>query len=111
MKDIENPLVIDSYWNFLEEASGIENAVNQQECCGIDVYGSEILEGDQIAIDQDNFDEIIIKEDLKRYLVEKMNFIFKGGFVIDKNGFNVLDERLLEKYLHEQYNFKFSIAE
>lgn len=109
--DVENKMVIDSQWDYLENDCFLENAVSQPECADIDFYGFEILEGDSIAIDQDNFQEVILKEQLKRYCVEQMNFIFKGGWVIDKNGFDVFEEELLEKYLHEQYNFKFAQAE
>jgi hypothetical protein len=109
--DVENKMVIDSQWDYLENDCFFENTIEQSECNVEDFYGMEILEGDQVAIDQDNFNENILKEHLKQYCVEQMNFIFKGGWVIDKNGFDVFEEQLLEKYLHEQYNFKFSIAE
>jgi len=111
MRDVENAMVVDSYWHYLEKDSGLENVVSQPECCGVDFYGSEIIEGDQIAIDHDNFDEIILKEHLKRYCIEQLKLVFRGGLVIDKNLFRVFEERHLEQHLHERYNFEFRTAD
>ncbi|MFD0825815.1 YqaI family protein [Neobacillus sp. M.A.Huq-85] len=88
----------------------LRNAATQPEHWGCSFNGTEVLEGDEISIDHDNFDEIILKEHLKQYCIEKLNFIFKGGWVVDKNGFDVIEENRLEEYLHEQYNFEFKIA-
>jgi hypothetical protein len=106
---VEKRMVVDSQWQHLEKV-GLENVVNQQECCGTDVYGTEILEGDEVVIDKENFEEIILKENLKRYLIEKCNFIFRGGLVLDKSLNSAFDERFLERYLHEKHIFLFMTA-
>jgi hypothetical protein len=107
---MEHPMISQinrtGYPNEMEE--GYSNLINQPEHAGIDYYGTEIIEGDEIAIDQENFGEIILKENLKQYLVENRRFIFKGGIAVDKNRLDVLEEQDLEKYLHEEYNFKFA---
>lgn len=74
---IENKIVMDSHWKFLEDnLNGIENMVEQPEHAGIDFYGFEIIEGDEIVTDNIN-GEVILKENLERYLQEHCNFDFK----------------------------------
>lgn len=102
-------MVIDSHWRHLAQ-SGIKNVVSQPECAGIDVFGTEILEGDEIVIDHDHFDEIILKENLKRYCMEQLHFRFDRGWVITKNEL-LCQEIWLEQVLHEEYNFEFKLAE
>jgi hypothetical protein len=92
------------------EMLGLENVVSQPECAGIDFYGSEILEGDEIAIDKDNFEEIILKEHVKRYLIEKCHFLYKGGIYVDMDREEIVKEHELEQYLHEVHGFEFMIA-
>lgn len=89
--------------------SGIENVIAQKECCGIDFYGCEILSGDEIAIDHDHFDELILKENLKRYCTEQLNFKFAHGWVFENDDF--FRERWIEQVLHEEYNFEFRTAD
>lgn len=112
---IENKMVVNSQWNYLENDVLFENAVSQPECAGIDFYGFEILEGDEIVIDQANFQEIILKENLKRYLEERCDFAFFNlygmGVVLDKYSFKVVAEQDLEKFLHEDHGFQFTQAE
>jgi hypothetical protein len=110
--DLQHPTVTQiNRTGYPNELSGLENVVAQQECCGISFYGTEILEGDTIVIDYDNFDEIILMEDLKRYLIEQCNFIYIGGYVVDKNRNCSVNENILEEYLHKYYNFEFRVAE
>jgi hypothetical protein len=92
-----------------EFSEGFENVVIQPEFNGFDFYNSEIIEGDQIAIDLDNFEAVILKEHLKRYCMEQLQFRFDRGWVFEKD--DMFRERWLEQVLHEQYNFKFTIAE
>ncbi|MDF2854249.1 MAG: hypothetical protein K0Q87_100 [Neobacillus sp.] len=93
---------------------GLENVVNQPECCGIDFYGTELLEGDEIVIDQENFQEQILKGNLKRYLEERVFFTFHNinemGVVLDESRLTVFAEKVLEKVLHEEYGFEFTTA-
>lgn len=56
--------------------TGYPNVVAQPECCGIDVFGDEILSGDEIAIDEGQ-QVIILKENLEKYLSERYEFTFK----------------------------------
>jgi hypothetical protein len=97
------------------KAQGLENVVNHPECGGIDYYGFEIIEGDEIVIDKENFHEIILKEHLTQYLVEKCDFSFfeiRGmGVVLDQQKLTVFAERDLEKVLHEEYGFEFTTSE
>lgn len=67
-KLLEHPLITQV------ERTGYPNMVQQQEHYGVDFYGAEILEGDEIV----EFDgEIILKENLERFLSEEMEFVFK----------------------------------
>jgi hypothetical protein len=53
---------------------GLENVLVQPECAGIDYYGFEILEGDDIV----EFDgEVILKDNLERFLSEELGFKFR----------------------------------
>lgn len=51
-----------------------ENVIKQPECAGIDYFGSEVLEGDEI-VEYDG--ELILKENLERFLTEVLDFTFK----------------------------------
>lgn len=56
------------------ERTGYPNMMDQPEHAGIDFYGDEILEGDEIV----EFDgEVILKDNLERFLAEQMEFVFK----------------------------------
>lgn len=94
-----------------EKLIGLENAMKQPECCGTDFYCTEVLAGDEVVIDTEHNDEQILKEHLKRYLIEEYSFIFRGGLVLDRNLLSAFDERFLEKHMHEKYHFQFKIAE
>jgi hypothetical protein len=93
---------------------GIENAISQPEGADIDVYGNEIIEGDSIVIDKENFHEIVLKENLTQYLVDKCDFSFSEvrgiGVVLDQQRLNVFADQDLEKVLQEEYGFEFTIA-
>lgn len=54
-----------------------ENMAQQPEHAGVDYFGDEILEGDEIIIDKENGHEIILKENFNRYLSEICGFEFK----------------------------------
>lgn len=94
--------------------SGFENAVIQPEHAGIDFFGDEIIEGDEIIIDKENFGEIILKEHFKRYLEERCDFEFFNlhgmGVVLDKSNLKVFAEQDLEKVCYEEYGFQFTTA-
>lgn len=51
-----------------------ENMIEQPEHNGNDVFGDEILTGDEIVIDENG--EIILKDNLERYLSEAYGFQF-----------------------------------
>ncbi|OLS39102.1 hypothetical protein [Bacillus sp. MRMR6] len=110
---LENRLVLDGQWRHLEQC-GLEGVLEQHECCGIDFYGFEVIEGDEIVIDKANFEELILKEHLKRYLVERCDFKFFNlhgmGVVLDQFQLKVFAEQDLEKVLHEEYGFQFMQA-
>lgn len=59
-----------------KELSGLENVVQQPECNGLDYFGEEVIEGDEIIIDTENFSEVILKKNLERYLSEICGFKF-----------------------------------
>jgi len=56
------------------QRTGFPNMVAQPEHAGIDYFGDEILDGDDI-VEYDG--EIILKDNLERYLTEVMEFEFK----------------------------------
>jgi hypothetical protein len=56
------------------ERSGYPNMVEQPEHVGIDYFGDETLDGDDI-VEYDG--EIILRDNLERYLTEVMGFEFK----------------------------------
>ncbi|WP_141433708.1 YqaI family protein [Bacillus sp. 03113] len=56
------------------EKTGYANLVEQPEHFGTDYFGDEVLLGDEY-IEHDG--EIILKENLDRYLTEVMEFEFK----------------------------------
>ncbi|EFV79304.1 hypothetical protein HMPREF1013_00220 [Bacillus sp. 2_A_57_CT2] len=56
------------------ERSGYPNMVEQPEHLGIDYFGDEILDGVDI-VEYDG--EIILRDNLERYLTEVMGFEFK----------------------------------
>jgi Hypothetical protein Yqai len=55
--------------------TGYVNMVAQSEHAGIDYFGTEILIGDEIVTD-DNTGEVVLKEDLEKYLEEEYGFKF-----------------------------------
>lgn len=112
---MEHPMIDQiNFAGYPKEMQGLQNVIAQPEHAGIDFYGTEILEGDEIVIDAANFQEIILKEHLKRYLEEKVRFHFfviKGMEVaLDAENEKAFAEEDLEKYLHEVHGFKFMIA-
>lgn len=52
-----------------------ENLSEQPEHCGTDFFGDEILAGDEIIEDQEA-NEIVLKENLEKYLNEEYGFKF-----------------------------------
>lgn len=56
--------------------TGYPNLVAQPEHAGIDYFGEEILEGDEI-VEYDG--EIILEGNLQRYLCEVLGFEFKSA--------------------------------
>ncbi|MED4135754.1 hypothetical protein P4668_25515 [Priestia megaterium] len=55
--------------------TGYVNMVAQSEHAGVDYFGTEILIGDEIVTD-DNTGEMVLKEDLEKYLEEEYGFKF-----------------------------------
>jgi hypothetical protein len=55
--------------------TGFPNMVAQPEHAGIDYFGSEILAGEEIVIDE-NTGEVVLKENLEQYLSEVYEFRF-----------------------------------
>lgn len=53
-----------------------ENMVAQPEHCGIDFFSDEILAGDEVVYDEEQ-KEVILKDNLERYLAEQYGFTFK----------------------------------
>jgi hypothetical protein len=49
------------------ERTGLPNAIAQEECNGLDYFGNEILEGDEIVIDGE---EVVLKDNLEDYLAD-----------------------------------------
>jgi hypothetical protein len=94
---------------------GMENVISQSECAEIDYFGNEIVEGDEIVIDKENFHELILKENLTQYLVDKCDFEFfevRGmSVVLDKGRLTVFAGQDLEKVLNEEYGFEFVTAQ
>jgi hypothetical protein len=105
-------MVIDSQWNHL---STIPVETIELAAGGVDFFETELLEGDEIVIDKENFGEIILREHLNRYLVERCDFEFftvRGMSVaLDKFNFKVFAEDDLPKVLHEEYGFEFTQAQ
>ncbi|MBM7585810.1 hypothetical protein JOC86_002352 [Bacillus pakistanensis] len=58
----------------LVNRTGYETMTIQPEHCGIDYFGDEILAGDDVIEDDG---ELILKDNLERYLAEKYEFKFK----------------------------------
>ncbi|MBU8773216.1 hypothetical protein KM923_27370 [Cytobacillus oceanisediminis] len=56
------------------QRTGFPNMIDQPEHAGIDYFGDEILDGDDI-VEYDG--EIILRDNLERYLKEVMEFEFK----------------------------------
>lgn len=67
--DLEHPMVTQ-----INRTGYPENMMEQPEHNGIDYYGTEILEDDDIVIDDNG--EIILKENLEEYLSEVYGFKF-----------------------------------
>ncbi|WP_455920125.1 YqaI family protein [Priestia megaterium] len=55
--------------------TGYVNMVAQSEHAGVDYFGTEILIGDEIVTD-DNTGEVVLKEDLEKYLEAEYGFKF-----------------------------------
>ncbi|MCT9852875.1 hypothetical protein P2R64_20645 [Priestia megaterium] len=55
--------------------TGYVNMRAQSEHAGVDYFGTEILIGDEIVTD-DNTGEVVLKEDLEKYLEEEYGFKF-----------------------------------
>ncbi|MEK4721484.1 hypothetical protein NST66_28800 [Priestia sp. FSL W8-0524] len=55
--------------------TGYVNMSAQSEHAGVDYFGTEILIGDEIVTD-DNTGEVVLKEDLEKYLEEEYGFKF-----------------------------------
>ncbi|MDP1441937.1 YqaI family protein [Priestia megaterium] len=55
--------------------TGYVNMMAQSEHAGVDYFGTEILIGDEIVTD-DNTGEVVLKEDLEKYLEEEYGFKF-----------------------------------
>ncbi|MED3887963.1 YqaI family protein [Priestia aryabhattai] len=55
--------------------TGYVNMVAQSEHAGVDYFGTEILIGDEIVTD-DNTGEVVLKEDLEKYLEKEYGFKF-----------------------------------
>jgi len=55
--------------------TGYVNMVAQSEHAGVDYFGTEILIGNEIVTD-DNTGEVVLKEDLEKYLEEEYGFKF-----------------------------------
>ncbi|MEH7087395.1 hypothetical protein ICR95_20745 [Priestia megaterium] len=55
--------------------TGYVNMVAQSEHAGVDYFGIEILIGDEIVTD-DNTGEVVLKENLEKYLEEEYGFKF-----------------------------------
>ncbi|KEF40154.1 Hypothetical protein Yqai [Schinkia azotoformans MEV2011] len=70
MPDIEHPTISRTL------KTGYPNMVVQPEHFGIDYFGDEILTGDDYVEDPDN-GEIVLKENLERYLSDVYGFEFK----------------------------------
>lgn len=68
LHDLEHPSITQV------NRSGYANAVQQSECCGIDVFGDEVLSGDSVVFDGD---EMILMDNLERYLAENYDFKFQ----------------------------------
>ncbi|MEC1155676.1 YqaI family protein [Cytobacillus horneckiae] len=62
---MEHPLVTQI------ERTGYPNMIEQPEHIGIDFFGDEILDGDEFV---EYEDELILIDNLNRYLVEEMGF-------------------------------------
>lgn len=111
---LEHPQITEMNKYGYLKSQGYESVINQPENCGSDYYSSEIIEGDKIAIDKENFHEIILMENLTQYLVDKYDFAFfkvRGmGVVLDRQKLTVFADRDLEKVLHEEYGFEFMEA-
>ncbi|MEH7214750.1 hypothetical protein V7079_22595 [Priestia megaterium] len=55
--------------------TGYVSMAVQSEHAGVDYFGTEILIGDEIVTD-DNTGEVVLKEDLEKYLEEEYGFKF-----------------------------------
>jgi hypothetical protein len=61
LRDLEHPAINEV------NRKGYIGITNQPECAGIDYFGDEILNGDDVVIDGD---EVILKDNLEKYLYE-----------------------------------------
>lgn len=56
------------------ERFGYPNVIIQPEHAGSDYFGDEILDGD-VVVEYDG--DVILKENLERFLSEELDFVFK----------------------------------
>jgi hypothetical protein len=68
LHDLEHPIISEV------NRKGFLGSSEHSSHAGIDVFGTEILSGDDIAIDGD---EIILKDNLERYLYEVYGITFQ----------------------------------
>lgn len=107
----EHPMITQiNRFGYPKEIFNLENMVRQPEHAGIDYYDTEILEGDSIVIDKENFEELILRENLPRYLVERCYFLRRDDIYVDTERGEIIKEDELEKYLHEEHGFEFASA-
>jgi hypothetical protein len=66
--DLEHPSITEV------NRKGYIGLANQSEHAGTDVYGTEILSGDDVAIDGN---EMILKDNLEKYLYEVYGITFQ----------------------------------
>lgn len=69
--NIEHPIITE-----INRYGYPKDMVRQEEHFGIDFYGSEILLEDDYVEDK-NSGELILRENLERYLAEELDFEFK----------------------------------
>jgi hypothetical protein len=68
LHDLEHPSITEV------NRTGYANLVSQPEHAGTDVFGDEVLAGDDVVFDGN---EMILKDNLERYLSEYYDFKFQ----------------------------------
>jgi archaeosine-15-forming tRNA-guanine transglycosylase len=68
LHDLEHPSIVQV------NRTGYANVVQQPEYAGKDVFGHEVLSGDSVVFDGD---EMILLDNLERYLAENYDFKFQ----------------------------------